>query len=134
LAPYDVAQSNAEQVATEAKPRLTLHAQDRPPAESDLHPGKADLGDHGTSPMRPFRFGSFVGPNFIFCSKTSDQAPKKLMNTSAKDKNESSKGGAQYLKRKKPGTRINVRVCRLLKCAEHGQYLKCHQRKSQWCV
>jgi hypothetical protein len=82
-------------VATEAKPGLTLRALDKPPAESYLRPDKADLEDLGRFQMRSSWSGSFRSYTSIFRLEAFGHALKELMDTPAKDEDESSKGSAQ---------------------------------------
>lgn len=74
--------------------------------------------------------GSLLGDFLTFRPGVAGHMPEEPTETSTEQKDHAGEGRADYLERQKPGTRIDVCVCRLCKSAEHSKYLKYHQRKS----
>jgi hypothetical protein len=100
LAPFDVAASSVEQVATEATPRPTVHIVDRPHAEYDFHPGKAFLQDPEMFHVRSTSTGSFLFNVLAFRpgKSTSEETTEVL----AKQEDNAREGSTDHLKCKKP--------------------------------
>jgi hypothetical protein len=49
--------------------------------------------------------------------------PEETTDVPADQKDNACEGSTDDLKRKQPGTRVNVRICRFGKSTEHSQYL-----------
>jgi hypothetical protein len=65
--------------------------------------------------------GSLLGDFFTFRPGVSD--PEETMDVPADHKDNAGAGSTDYLKRKKPGTGVNICVCGLGKSTKYSQYL-----------
>lgn len=102
MAPYDVAESSAVQVETEAKLKPTLHIEGKSGAEFDLRPDTADLQDHEKCRLPSMDKDSLLGAFLAFRFRFAGHTPDKPAEMSTEHENHAGEGCTDYLERKKP--------------------------------